>query len=85
MTARTDYGMPATDESMYAYFDRAESYRIRRDAEYYVELNPDRVWHRWCGTKRDAARVLRWHAIHVVDRATNAVNRQSVAADWVDR
>lgn len=33
-------GAPSTDESMYAYFDRAAGYRIQRDASYYgVELN----------------------------------------------
>lgn len=33
-------GVPATDESVYAYFDRAESFSVRRDASYYgLELN----------------------------------------------
>ncbi|QDV10826.1 hypothetical protein CA51_06800 [Rosistilla oblonga] len=36
----SNVGMPATDESVYAHFDRAESFRVRRDASYYgLEVN----------------------------------------------
>lgn len=36
----TDWNVPATDESFYAYMDRAESFSVRRSANYYgLELN----------------------------------------------